>query len=239
MRIYVVMLCVGVWLFPPNGFAADLQVPPVVLDPREDAPGVARVYDTLLQKRLEDRQNTFTQLSSPQKSAVWAHHLLTALAEHPEFTAEQRAVVQYALSILTPTFAETDPADLQWDQAVGEPLRELERRASTVFTRQQMRSLFAQLGPEPVDASDAGTAPTENPDPSPSTARIARIAPLDVITVPQCHCSTSADFCDSSGVGFYYCRAGACWPTTSGCGWFWRSSCNGLCAVRQGGGGGD
>lgn len=210
MRNRVVLLCTTVWLFGGTALVADPQA-------------VAHVYDGLLQKQLEERQNAFIQLSGPDKAAVWTHHLLTALAERPELTTEQRAVIQYALSILTPAFAELDPADPQWDQVVGQPLRELERRASAVFTRKQIISLFGQLGPEPAGAS-----------------RQPAVASLDVIQVPQCHCNTSpvADFCDRSGIGLYYCSAGGCWPTTSGCGWLWRASCNGVCIVRQGGGGG-
>lgn len=205
MRNYAVMLCVATMLLAAGDLVADEQAAPASNVTREDAPGAARVYDGLLQKRLEERQTAFTQLSSPQKSAVWAHHLLTALAEHPEFTNEQRAVIQYALSVLTPTFAEIDPADPQWDLVVDQPLRELERRASAVFTRKQMVHLFGQLGPQRVGSSDASPTPTDNTRFS-STGRPGHIAPQEVIPVPQCHCNTSADFCDSSGLWFLLLR---------------------------------
>ncbi len=110
---------------------------------------VDRTYEELLAKPLPERNQLFMQLPSSMKSRVWSHHLLIALAQHPEFTDAQRAVINYGLSVMTPQLFDVDPSSAQWKSLVDEPLRELTKQAKAAFPLNVARELFLQLGPEP------------------------------------------------------------------------------------------
>ena len=89
------------------------------------------------------------------------------------------------------------------------PLSELDvlgEQARAILGEDLARRAMGVLGPEPEPA-----------------AAVAK----DGSVVPQvlCSCSTSSDFCPAPAI----CGAGACTPTTRGCGWFWLYACDGLC----------
>src|SRR5205809_29941 len=86
---------------------------------------IARAYDELRFKTRDERLDLFGQMSSQMKSGVWAHHLLAALVQHPEFTRDQREVIQQALLLLTPDLFALDRSDPQWTERVDKPLQRL------------------------------------------------------------------------------------------------------------------
>lgn len=46
----------------------------------------------------------------------------------------------------------------------------------------------------------------------------------------DCGCSQTNDWCDLAGeTGGVSCKSHTCNTTSSGCGWFWKFSCNGIC----------
>lgn len=109
---------------------------------------IAKAYDELAAKSSSERVEFYRQMPSSVKSGLWAHHLSTALAHHPEFTDEQRAVVEEALSLLCSEFFEIDASNPAWPDRVGGPLGGLTERAKALFGVQTARALFAQLGPD-------------------------------------------------------------------------------------------
>jgi len=117
---------------------------------------VALTYEALRLKPVQERATLVGQMPSSKQSAIWAHHLLTARAEHPELTSEQRAVIQEALALLTPQLFEIDASSPQWKQLVDEPLRRFRERAKSVFESRLARELFTQLGPN-IRESDRGS----------------------------------------------------------------------------------
>jgi hypothetical protein len=197
--------------------------------------GAGRTYEELQSKSVRERARALELLPASMRSAVWSHHLLTTLAQHPEFTGEQKAVIQFGLAIMTPQLFEVERSDTHWAELVDQPLRELARRAKAAFGPKVARELFVHLGP---DAVPPGTVEEEaggvNPAAGKTLSTLRIIIPRDIVIVPTCACSTEDDYCDTSGLGFYYCQQGSCWSSMSGCGTFLRYPCNGMCASVPG-----
>src|SRR6185436_831792 len=183
------------------------------------------------------RVRLFNEMSSSLKSAVVAHHLLTALGEHPEFTREQREVIQEALSLVTPQLFDIRPSSPQWGELVDQPLRRFKRRAKAAFDSKMARELFTQLGPaEPAGPLVGVQGKIAWPMFAPGARLPMRLAPLDSV-FPDCQCSVISDWCsDWGGLGEVYCQnmASNCWFRSSGCGTFLQYACNGMCRRRPG-----
>jgi hypothetical protein len=210
---------------------------------REPLDDVPRTYEALLSKNVRERARTFASLSPSMKSAVWAHHLLAALAQHPEFTSEQRAVIQLALSLLSPELYEIDQFDPRRLDLVESPVQQLTERVKAVFKPNVALELFGQLGPTEAQAGVASDS-TDTDSLSLSSKQRA-ITPSRKLqpspNSPTCECSTASDYCDTSGLGIYYCAnipgVTDCsfksdWPA---CGTLWVYGCNGMCVSRGGG----
>lgn len=195
---------------------------------------VARIYEELQTKAVRERAQILVQLSPVMQSAVWTRHFVTSLVRHPELTTEQRAVIQEALTILTPELFALERSDPRWKELVDAPLRRLQEKALVAFPdRKFARELFTDLGPEPKaenvapskrDSSDAGTG-------TPRLARPRIVAP----DYDDCACSTESDWCEWSMIGTIAdvaCRAEWCKFKSAGCGTLRKYSCNGLCLIR-------
>lgn len=63
---------------------------------------VRRTYEELQAKPGRQRVQRLAEMPSDMQSAVWIHHLIKLLGEHPEFTTDQRVLIQEGLSLLTP-----------------------------------------------------------------------------------------------------------------------------------------
>src|SRR5215212_4111772 len=109
-------------------------------------PDIVGTYQELRALNLRERRTRLEELPSDKKADLWNHHLRAALAEHPEFTSEQRSVIRDALSLLTLELFAIDPSDPRWGTTVDQPLRRLKHRARAVFDSRTARELFLQLG---------------------------------------------------------------------------------------------
>jgi hypothetical protein len=203
------------------------------------SPEVTAMYNKLHapQTRAE-RMNTYGQLSSAMKSAVWIHHFRVALADHPEYTAEQRAVLEEAIALFTPDlFAITD-ANPEWSNRVDRPVQEFTRRAKAAFGVLVAAQLFAHLGPTlPVGTQTPG-ASFSAPATHPQGANLRTLHPRATDDLPQCDCSTTSDYCSWEYGSDWACVAGGCyWGMNWGCGTGEVYRCNGLCQLQYGGGG--
>lgn len=98
----------------------------------------AQSYSALSAMPMSARRGTFRTFSAEQKSALWRYHLRRALSR--SLTPEQRDVINDALTMLTPEFFQSVPAD-----------DVLMPRIREYFPRNVARGIFAELGdPEPV-----------------------------------------------------------------------------------------
>jgi hypothetical protein len=188
-----------------------------------------RAYAELRSMKVRERSPALQQMPPAMQSAVWAHHFLTMLAEHPEFTPEQRAVIQEALALTTPELFAIDSASPQWSQLVHEPLARLTERARKVFPPRIARELFTQLGPEARQASimERYTASRSAGKRTPGNPRLRQLGDF-----PPCECSVTSDWCDFSGFDYLECRNVWCNYSPTGCGTLLRHACEGMCRRR-------
>lgn len=191
---------------------------------------VATIYGKLQSKSPVERARFLSVQSGSLQAAVWGHHLLESMTRYPELTTAQLEVLYDALSLFTPEFFEIASTDPRWSTEVDLPIRGITSRAQRLFPAPLARALFIDLGSnvaascEPEILYPASVAP-------PRLGGHSLPAQPDT---PTCTCSSSSDWCDGSGLGFYYCKGGGCYWTSSGCGTFWRYACTGMCAIRQG-----
>ena len=144
----------------------------------------------------------FDKFSAQDKSELWHVHFALSLAQHSEWTEQQRALVLEASSMASPELYQT-PKDAKWREAVDEPARVLMQKALIAFNKREAAALFAELGgKEPL---------SHHPKPRPSET-------------PPCSCSHDSDWCVS-----YDCYSNNCKSTSSGCGTLWLYPCTGLC----------
>ncbi|HUR81166.1 MAG TPA: bacteriocin fulvocin C-related protein [Thermoanaerobaculia bacterium] len=211
-------------LFPVLATATDRAVVPFA----DVAPPT---YDELQELAVPDRAAAVRQLPAESQASLWNEHLLRELAAHPEFSGEQRAVIQEAFALLTPQMFAVERSDARWAEEVGQPLERFTERARQLFEPRVARELFTQMGPAVRDS--ARTPPRERsmwmPRKSASSSR--RVATNEF---PRCQCSIISDWCtDSSGLGMIYCaQTGGCYFTSTGCGTFFQYACNGMCRDR-------
>lgn len=232
-----VMLSVGMLQAAPNQPVFEGKVNDHQASSRGDAAArrlasepleVARTYETLLSTDKKDRMQAYGNLSDSMKSAIWTHRLLVALAEHPEFTEEQRTILYDAVDLFTPEFfAITFPAP-DWSKRVDQPLRKLSARARAAFGYTVAGQLFAQLEPShPTVAAPATGATTPS---QPSVTQGSRKIHGATKDLPNCSCSTTDDYCAFEWGSGWYCLGGGCvWGTNWGCGSALKYPCNGLC----------
>ncbi|HYK00712.1 MAG TPA: bacteriocin fulvocin C-related protein [Thermoanaerobaculia bacterium] len=159
--------------------------------------------------RTSERRRLVARMPAATQAEVWSRHLLRTLVEHPEFTTEQRAVIQEALLLLTPELFEIGSSDPRWQERVDRPLRALTHRIIAAFPdhRGLMRELFTQLGPDVAASEPRG-----------------KRSPVAQSEYPDCTCSVVSDWCS-----FGECRNHWCVFTSSGCGTFFRYACEGEC----------
>ena len=219
-----VAIVVSVVLFSPAALQPEVPTPRhSVL--RESEAG--RAYAELRSMKVRERTAALRQLPAGMQSAVWAHHLLTVLAENPELTPEQHAVVQEGLALMTPELFAIDSESPQWSQLVHEPLLRFTERARKVFPPRMARELFTQLGPEPRQASVMERYAASRRTVANRTSGSPRLTTLN--DAPPCECSVPSDWCDLSGFDYLECRNMWCVFAPTGCGTFGRYACEGLC----------
>ena len=192
-----------------------------------DRPEVVATYNELQKKTARDRARAFGQLDHGMQAAVWRHHLVNALTNHPEFTAAQREVIDYALSLLSADLFGIQHSDPTWQQKVAPQILELETRAKDIFPPSLARELFAQLGPD----APAASQPAFPQQPSADPTRRPQSKGMGDVIGGTCQCSTYSDYCDTflhSGSGAY-CNEGFCFRDGSRCGTLFQFECDGMC----------
>ena len=193
-----------------------------------ELPEVWRTYDDMSSMSVAERKNTYRALSSSMKAAVWTHHFLTMLVQHPEFTSEQVSLIIEYLSLLTPEFFDVESFTPEWWTRVDAPLQELGKRTKAIFDPKLARTLFADLAGQ----SSERPLPSAH-EPTTSSEQAQGIKRKLTPNTPYCECSTISDFCLSG----YKCVQGGCYFTSQGCGLLWDYSCIGLCIKQDDGGG--
>lgn len=193
--------------------------PPAAALPSDAATeDVSYLYEMLLREPISSRSRQLSALPGATQAAIWARHLTRALAQHPEFSAAQRAVIQEALTVLTPQMFLIDSEDPRWAMQVDMPLRILTQHARALFPLSLAREIFAQLGPD--DAVQSMESCTFD-QPSQSVRR--PVKRLDAL--PDCSCSSVSDYCGL----MFHCVNGGCTWTHHGCGTFFVYGCTGQC----------
>lgn len=220
---------------PPDQSPSEVTLPERAPDHGHRVGAAEEIYDEMLSVHARDRGTILEPYSSGTKAAVWTHHLLTVMGNHPEFTTEQRAVITDALKVLTPELFEVEQSDPRWRTVVDAPLRAITIRAQRLFSAPLARELFLDLGPrEGSRQVQSDCRYPENPTAKEDQRVDLRSLRPATNDTPYCQCSTSSDYCDSSGIGLYYCKGGGCYFKSSGCGTFWQYACTGLCERREG-----
>ena len=208
------------------------------VDPLDSfSPEVTQTYDKLhLPQTRAERLSAYAQLSSAMKSAVWIHQFRVALAQHPEFTAEQRDVLGEAIALFTPELFEIDPSSPDWGRRVDAPLQALTYRVKVVFGIALAAQLFTQLGPTlphptaiPAPDGNVSSPPTA---PAGESRHATTLHPAPNVELPNCFCSTVNDYCALEFGPGWYCLGGGCWWGVNwGCGTGLLYKCDGLCRL--------
>jgi len=201
-----------------------------------ESPDVTRQYGSLASEPFESRAHLFAVLPSSMKSAVWTHHLLIAITNHPEFSVEQRSLIYEAIRLLSPELYETSASEGH-SSAVFETVHDFTRRAQLLFPRNVALALFVEVGSAiPIPAHpERGVVALSRESTSGSATESDRrtlkrdgIAPRPIKITPQawnCSCSVASDWC---GMGFE-CTSAGCQVEYSNCGTFLLFDCNGVC----------
>lgn len=220
MRILALLLLVGM---SPGAYAQ------ATIEPLDAfSPAVTAAYERLHapQTRVE-RLRSYATLSSAMRSAIWTHQFRVALDEHPEFTAEQRAVLEDAIALFTPELFEISASSPEWGYRVDAPLQAISQRARVAFGFTLAAQLFTQLGPTVPELDgtnlwqprslDADAKPRQRFEPSTQD-------------LPHCECSTVNDYCAWEYGSDWRCVGGGCiWGVNWGCGTGLQYRCDGLC----------
>jgi hypothetical protein len=205
-----------------------------------EPPEVARQYERLASEPFRSRAHMFYVLPSSMKSDLWAHHLLTAVTNHPEFTAEQRSLIHEAIRLMSPELYAA--AMSEGDSATPlEAVHDLTRRAKQLFPRNVALALFVEIGsPIPIATHpESGVALNRESTTGSATEGDQRalkgdgIAPRPIKVTPEawkCSCSVVDDWC---GYGME-CTSAGCQIDYSNCGTFLLYDCNGVCVSSPG-----
>lgn len=203
-----------------------------------EPPDVAREYEHLASDPFESRIHVFRALSSSMKSAVFVHHLLSAVTTHPEFTAEQRSAIYDAIRLLSPKLYEIDSA------AARQDVNDLTLRVQRLFPRDVALALFVEIGsaiPSIAARPEDGALNREDTSGSATkgdqralrkgdqTAHRPTIKPMDW----QCDCSVFSDWCAIRRGANWSCHATGCAPVYSSCGTLLTFDCTGLCVYEE------
>lgn len=153
---------------------------------------------------MKQRRDFFRTLTPERKSGLWRKHYRSELAEHPELTPEQRAVVDLAIVMAsTDMFRDNLPEPC----GPGSVFRTAAEKAfKDAFALR--REIFGQPA-EPLPKFAHATKPNDE--------------------LPDCECNMQS-WCNECWCtlqcGKIYCKA-----QDTGCGCFWTSRCDTLCST--------
>ncbi|HEY4640967.1 MAG TPA: hypothetical protein VII75_06450 [Thermoanaerobaculia bacterium] len=103
-------------------------------------------YDELLARDVASVKHRFAAFTPQLKTDLWLLQLERYLAEHPELTAGQRAVIFQAVGLLYSGIMDVSPSDAQWDSRVNQPLLRLMLMAKPHLIRSHTSSYFSAWG---------------------------------------------------------------------------------------------
>ena len=103
-------------------------------------------YDEVIRFPAECRKLLFVELPPAVQSAVWRTQIERYRAQHPALNAEQRAVLDRAAELLSPSslaIPQDSPERTAFDAAV----EALHEQSVNAFGKKETGILFAQIGP--------------------------------------------------------------------------------------------
>jgi hypothetical protein len=177
-------------------------------------------YKALSALTTPERKLLYAQLPSAMKAALWRLQIQNFVAQHPDLSTEQLALLAAANELLDATLFEIDPAAPEWKDSVDAPLTLLSEKAAVLFQHDEAVTLFNHLGdPEPPTeaANDRALGSEQGVPPSPHD---------------DCECSKRSDWCWSGS--FCNNTYPTCRVVGFGCGTFFTYTCDGLCVSPPG-----
>jgi len=158
-------------------------------------------YDDFVKYPAHIRRAMFVELSADNKVQLWKTQVKHYVAVHPNMTAEQQRVIG-ALNALNASVY-----DAHVNAADAQGLKDLENNAIAAFGKNEVRTLFATMGPSSSpDAAESRPASTF-----------------------YCACSEASDYC---GSGSNCSPLTACTPKPTGCGFLYTYGCDGFCELN-------
>lgn len=160
---FVVVMAMGVLgLLPAQALASGCEEANAWVAQHADS--LPRTYAELIQQPMMYRKAIYSASSPETKAALWRAHLEQYLQEHPTLNSKQVEFIQQAIAMLTPEFFQNATAAAGSYQIVA-----MKTRGSEIFTKDELGSIIAQLGPDEAAA----------------------------VPGVQCACSTVSDYCGS------------------------------------------
>jgi hypothetical protein len=108
--------------------------------------GAVMGYDELLTYPVECRRFIYGAQPRSAQRTLWTTQLDRYKAAHPSLTEEQRAVLDRAIAFFSSERFGAEPGSPAW-AAMEAEMHEQEQQALRVFSKDEVRTLFAQLGP--------------------------------------------------------------------------------------------
>jgi len=179
----------------PAAIAAESRV--MLHNPRGE---VVSTYAAITSLPAPQARSMFRTLTVAMQGDVWLLHLDEFMVNHPELTAEQRAVIYEGIGLLASGAIEPRGLDGSATPAVQYAVGVFGERAKSVHGPQLAFLAFANLSRE---HSAIGLPPT-------ATARPRTNAPL-LPGQDECQCSGDSDWCGDEEI----CKVGDCIPTWS------------------------
>jgi hypothetical protein len=180
-----------------------------------DAKQLSSAADTIQMYPFVYRQAIMRALTPDRRAAVWQHHIKTYMAAHPELDGSTVAVLNAAMTVLTPdVLSKPTPAARASMHAIADQLVGL-------IGRDQASYVLHDLGPREIRFSSA----------EPWNMRLANYLRDNFVALARagsCDCATSYGCYSYSGIcsTAEYCTVDDSWPA---CGWGWLDPCNGTC----------
>jgi hypothetical protein len=169
-----------------------------------------------LNTSLAAMQNTETQrvayetMSASERLSLWQNHLAWAKSNLTLTTAQLEKIIELDAMLNTEFFSSTNSSDA---------FEIWKATASEVFSLKQLFLLFQQpfqFKADKFNSSDPLSGYLHAGD-----------------KTPGCSCnSEQANHCmlyPTDQIGWFECRGGSCKSSQTGCGWLWKSTCNGRC----------
>lgn len=112
---------------------------------RRAAPEIISKYLAISGLNVREQRAAYLLEPTDVRSDLWTLHLESFLAQHPDLTPEQRAVVFEAIGLLATGIMEIHRSDPGWDANVRLPLNTLTLHARAAFPHDELVTVFNRL----------------------------------------------------------------------------------------------